>query len=258
MRMNRIGWLAAALVAIMFFSACPAQKEPEMSAQDVEAKIDGLLAKDQETIDKHWSNSVARRQECEASCKSPQKCPCLDGLKDDEQIIIMLMVSHANNWNVWKSESREFNLYYNWLPGFTRCHVDLKELFLALPESNYVDTEQLGLTLISHGKKEDNISFNIAEVIQELYAEKKITDIQAYLKKIRLLYARADEIDFGLKEKMELPYFILTQKSKTAENTQNILFSASVFDQELFQDYARKKFPWYGDSLDALIFDFSN
>ncbi len=82
----------------------------------------------------------------------------------------------------------------------------MKELLLAFPQSYYVENGSLGLYLISHGL-EDNISFDIAVVLQQLYAEKKIADIQAYLKSIHLLFAGVKEIDFGLEQKMDLPYF---------------------------------------------------
>ncbi len=116
MKKNRFGRVAVALAAILFFSACPAQKEPELSAEEVQRQIDGVLAQEQETIDKHWPILVARRQECEASCKS-KKCACLDELTKDEQIEIMLMVSYTAHWNIFKPKTGSLPFITTGCPG---------------------------------------------------------------------------------------------------------------------------------------------
>jgi len=249
MKIKRFGFLAVTLVAIVFLSACWAQKEPKLSA---EQKIDNLLDKYQEIIDREWPKLVSQRQECEVTCQGADSCACLESLKKDEQSIITLMVLKAMTYSLVKEKPREFTLYYAWQPGDKRSHDDFKDFLLAIPESYFTQDKQLGVYVISHGQPDES-ALDISAILQELYQEKKLTDIQGYLDLVQFRFSAAEDLNFGIQEKMEVPYFVLTQKSKDKENTENLLFYASVFDQELFKDFSNQKYPWYGDSISALV-----
>lgn len=203
------------------------------------------LADQQVYIEREWPKLVLARKDCEASCAT-NKCSCLDELKTKELEVIKVMVSHENTWNGIKAEPRSFILHYYWNPKDLRCRKDLKELLLVLPETASIKKRELSLSLFSYG----DVEGALASVLQEMYAVKKISDIQAYLKATGIINVRMPK-EF---ENTDTPNFLLVRDDPNQRGkVQDVIFGSMVFADDKFASFENNKFPWTSASIDMMV-----
>lgn len=236
------------LLAVIIVALFPCFEGKAGTETSLSQKANAQLIEMQRQIDNQWDRLQLTRKICEVNC-AEGKCRCLDELRAKEVAIIETMVLHASIWNTFKTKHRPFTLGYYWNPEDALCRSDLKELLVAFPDSSSVKSQQLGLQLYSQG----NPQADLAKVLQELYAQKKITDIQDFLRKVGMItVSMPAEFNLNLEN---LPYFLLVSEKPKDEGFEVVqtYFYAEVYDHEIFSDLENRKFPWTPSSISLLV-----